>query len=172
MWFGMVGMPASTSPSRSMTVVISRSSTCAQSSIRGERKRQPAASRQKICIFGGQLQTPPIEGLALRIPIDVERVAAFVVEIDPHSRLAGDLARAGLGGGVERLERYLRLLGAEGGLAASLPAEIGEPRPAAGRDGGFDDPHPDAGLADARGGGVRATVLVGGSPQEGLRHPL
>src|SRR5258706_2070908 len=150
MWFGMVGMPASTSPSRSMTVVISRSSTCAQSSIRGERKRQPAASRQKICIFGGQLQTPPIEGLALRIPIDGERVAAFVVEIDPHSRLAGDLARAGLGGGVERRAGYLLLLCAGGGLAASLPEEIEELLPAPGRDGAVPETDHDAVPADDR----------------------
>src|SRR6266850_2331086 len=108
MWLGIVGMPASMSPSRSMTVVISRSSTRAQSSMRGERKRQPASSRQKICmILWGQLQTPPIEGFPLRVPVDVERVAAVVVEVAPHSRLGGDLAGAGLGGGVEGLERDL-----------------------------------------------------------------
>src|SRR5947199_9764169 len=120
-------MPGSISPSRSMTVVISRSSMWAQSSMRGERKRQPASSRQKICIIYRAIihrsQAAPVEGLSLGVPIDVERVAAIVMEVEPHAGLVGGLALAGLGGGVEGLEGHFGLLGAESALAAALPGE-------------------------------------------------
>src|SRR3954470_16209394 len=76
----MVGMPWSMPPSRSRTTVIPCSSTYRQSSILGERYRQPASSRQMMFIS----EAPPFELLLLGIPEDVERVALVVVQVEPH----------------------------------------------------------------------------------------
>src|SRR5215212_1824324 len=106
MWLGTVGTPWSRSPSRSITTVMPCSSRYFQSSILGDRKRQPASSRQMMF-----MSEPPIgESLLLRVPVDVEGVALLVAQVDPHA-LAGV---AGLRALVlfERLEGDLRVLGA------------------------------------------------------------
>ena len=94
------------------------------------------------------------------------------MEVEPQPRLPGDLALSGLGGGIERLEGHLRLVGAEGALAAALPGEVEEPGAAVRRDGTLDDPHHEAVVVDAGGGVVGAAVLVQVALEQALRAPL
>src|SRR5829696_1155951 len=109
MWLGTVGTPWSSSPSRSITTVMPCSSRYFQSSILGDRKRQPASSRQMMFMSEPPISSkPPIgESLLLRVPVDVEGVALLVAQVDPHA-LAG---MAGLGALVlfERLEGDFRV---------------------------------------------------------------
>src|SRR3954451_3190828 len=118
-------MSWSMSPSRSMTTVISCSSTYRQSSILGERKRQPESSRQMMSIS----EPPPLELLFLRVPEDVERVALVVVQVEPHPLAT---APAGLRLVAQRLDGDLGIGRAEGVLAAALPGELQRPHRSAG----------------------------------------
>src|SRR3954447_10106651 len=113
-------MSRSMSSSRSITTVIPCSSTYFQSSILGERKRQPESSRQMISIS----EPPPLELFLLRVPEDVERVALVVVQIEPHPLAA---APACLRLVAQRLDGDLGVGRAEGVLAAALPGELQRP---------------------------------------------
>src|SRR3954447_8499724 len=116
----MVGMPWSMPPSRSMTTVIPCSSTYRQSSILGERKRQPDSSRQMMFIS----ETPPLELLLVRVPEDMERVALVVVQVEPHSLFPTPV---GLSLVVQGLDGDLGVGRAERVLAAPLPGELQRP---------------------------------------------
>src|SRR4051794_31535462 len=130
----MVGMPWSMPPSRSRTTVIPCSSTYRQSSILGERYRQPASSRQMMFIS----EAPPFEFLLLGIPEDVERVALVVVQVEPHPLAAPP---AGLGLVAQRLDGDLGGRGAEGVLTAPLHGELQRPDRGARGERAVHDPH-------------------------------
>src|SRR6059058_1562441 len=117
----MEGMSRSMSPSRSTTTVIPCSSTYRQSSILGERNRQPASSRQTIFIS----EAPPFELLRLGVPEDVERVALVVVQVDPHPLAAA--APAGLLLIPQGLDGDPGVRRAEGVLAAPFHGEVQGP---------------------------------------------
>src|SRR5947199_9081721 len=144
-------MSRSTSPSRSMTTVIPCSSTYRQSSILGERNRQPASSRQTMFIS----EAPPFEFLLLGVPADVERVALVVVQVEPHPLAASP---AGLGLVAQGLDGDLGVRGAEGVLAAALHGEIQRPDGGARGERAVHDAHHDVVLAGTQEGVVRAAV--------------
>src|SRR3954470_15791820 len=161
----MVGMPWSMPPSRSRTTVIPCSSTYRQSSILGERYRQPASSRQMMFIS----EAPPFELLLLGIPEDVERVALVVVQVEPHPLAAPP---AGLGLVAQGLDGDLGVRRAEGVLAAPLHGEIQRPDGGSRGERAAHDAHHDAVLAGAEEGEVRAAVLVEVGLDDALGVPL
>src|SRR5947208_16738717 len=161
----MVGISRSTSPSRSMTTVIPCSSTYRQSSILGERYRQPASSRQMMFIS----EAPPFEFFLLGAPEDVERVALVVMQVEPHPLAASP---AGLAPVAQGLDGDLGIRGAEGVLAAPLHREVQRPDRGTRGERAAHDTHHDVVLAGAEEGEVRVAVLVEVGLQQALGAPL
>src|SRR3954452_15329106 len=161
----MVGMPWSMPPSRSRTTVIPCSSTYRQSSILGERYRQPAWSRQMMSIS----EAPPFEFFLLGAPEDVERVALVVAQVEPPPLAAPP---AGPGLVAQGLDGDLGVRGAEGVLAAPLHGEVQRPDRGARGERAVHDAHHDTVLAGAEEGEVRAAVLVEIGLQQALGAPL
>src|SRR3954447_634800 len=161
----MVGMPWSMPPSRSRTTVIPCSSTYRQSSILGERYRQPASSRQMMFIS----EAPPLEFFLLGIPEDVERVALVVVQVEPHPLAAPPAGPCLV---AQRLDGDLGVRGAEGVLTAPLHGELQRPDRGARGERAVHDPHHDVVLAGTEEGEIRAPVLVEVGLDDALGAPL
>src|SRR5262245_11214309 len=106
-----------------MTTVMPCSSRYLQSSILGERNRQPASSRQMMFIS----EAPPCELLLARAPVDVERVAFVVAQVDSHP-LAG-LVRFRPFVLGQRFEHHFSMLRTKGVLAA-VPWKVQGPEAA------------------------------------------